>query len=301
MAAYPERPVRMVIPNAPGSTTDILGRIVFNRMSEQFGRQIVVDNRAGAGGTMGMEISARAAPDGYTMIAVAASNLAISPHTYRKLPYDVVNDFVPVGLFVLAQTALCLQASLPPKTVREFIDYAKARAGQLNFSSAGVGTTSHLGSFMFATLAGIESSHIPYKGGGPSILAVAQGETQWTVPPLSAAMPQVKTGRMRCIATGGEKRSAVTPDLPTIAESGVAGFRFFGWNGVVAPRGTPRAAIDRFNRVMNDALASPEVRKLFFDLGEEPAGGTPEDFGKFVREDYTRMGQLVKKAGIKPE
>jgi len=298
---YPVRPVRMIIPNAPGSTTDLLGRIVFTRMADPLGRQVVVDNRPGAGGTLGVEIGARATPDGYNLIAVAASQLTMAPHIYRKLPYDALKDFVPVGMYVLAQTALCVNGNLPVRTVRDFIDLAKAKPGSLNQSSAGVGSTSHLGTVMFATLAGIQSNHVPYKGGGPSVLAVAQGETQWSVPPLSAAMPHVKTGRIRCIATGGDKRSSVTPELPTIAESGVPGFRFYGWNGVIAPRGTPRPVILKFNRVMNEALNSPELRKQYFELGEEPAIGTPEDFGKLIREDYESMGKLVKLAGIKAE
>lgn len=299
--AYPVRPVRMIVPNAPGSTTDLLGRIVFTRMADPLGRQVVVDNRPGAGGTLGVEMGARATPDGYNLIAVAASQLTMAPHIYRKIPYDALTDFVPVGMYVLAQTALCVNGNLPVKTVRDFIDLAKAKPGSLNQSSAGVGSTSHLGTVMFATLAGIQSNHVPYKGGGPSVLAVAQGETQWSVPPLSAAMPHVKTGRIRCIATGGDKRSSVTPDLPTIAESGVPGFRFYGWNGVIAPRGTPRQAIGTFNRVMNEVLGSTEVRKLYFELGEEPAIGTPQDFGKLIRDDYESMGRLVKLAGIKPE
>jgi tripartite-type tricarboxylate transporter receptor subunit TctC len=298
---YPVRPIRVVVPNAPGSTTDLLGRIVFTRMSERLGRQLVVDNRPGAGGTLGMEIASRAAPDGYTLTGVAASMLTIVPHTYRKLPYDPLRDFVPVGLFVTAQTALCVNASLAAKSVREFVELAKARPGQLNMASAGVGSTSHLGGIMFATLAGITPNHVPYKGGGPSVAAVAQGEAQWTVPPLSAAMPQVRAGRMRCIATGGDRRSPVTPELPTIAESGVAGFRYYGWNGIVAPRGTPRSIITKLNRVMGDALNAAEVRKLYFELGEEPVRGSPEDFGKLIREDYERMGKLVKLTGIKPE
>lgn len=298
---YPTRPIRMMLPQTPGSTTDLLGRIIFTRMSDQFGKQIVVDNRPGAGGTLGMEIAARAAPDGYTLTAVAASMLAIAPHTYRKIGYDPLRDFVPVGQFALAETALCVHAPLPAKTVRDFIELAKARPGQLNMASAGVGATSHLGGMMFSTLAGIEANHVPYKGAGPSIMAVAQGEAQWTVPPLSAAMPQVKAGRMRCLATGGERRSAVTPELPTIAESGVPGFRFYGWNGVIAPRATPRPMITRFNRVMNDVLGTAEVRKLYFELAQETVRGSPEDFGKLIREDYERMGKLVKLAGIKPE
>ena len=298
---YPARPIRVIVPNAPGSTTDLLGRIVFTRMSERLGKQLVVDNRPGAGGTLGMDIASHAAPDGYTITGVAASMLAITPHIYRKLPYDPLRDFVPVGLFVTAQTALCVNANLPAKTVREFIALAKAKPGQLNMASAGVGSTSHLGGVMFATLAGISANHVPYKGGGPSIAAVAQGEAQWTVPPLSAAMPQVRAGRMRCLATGGEKRSPVTPELPTIAESGVPAFRYYGWNGIVAPRATPRSIIIRLNRVMNEVLAAADTRKLYFDLGEEPVHGSPEDFGKLIREDYERMGKLVKLAGIKPE
>ncbi len=298
---YPARPIRVIVPNAPGATTDLLGRIVFTRMSDAFGRQIVVDNRAGAGGIVGMEIGSRATPDGYTLIAVAASQLTMSPHILARLPYDPLRDFVPVGLYVTAQTALCVNASLPVKTVRDLIELAKAKPGLLNQSSAGVGTTSHLGTVMFTTLAGIQSKHVPYKGGGPSNVAVAQGEVQWTLPPLSAAMPHVKAGRVRCIATGGDRRSSLHPDMPTIAESGVPGFRFYGWNGVVAPRGAPKDAIVRFNQAMNTALQSAEVRKLYHELGEEPVGGSPEAFGKLIREDYEVMGKLVKLAGIKPE
>jgi tripartite-type tricarboxylate transporter receptor subunit TctC len=298
--SYPVRPIRVVVPNAPGSTTDLLGRILFTRMSDRLGKQLVVDNRPGAGGTLGMDIASRAAPDGYTLTGVAASMLTIVPHTYRKLPYDPLRDFVPVGLFVTAQTALCLNANLPAKSVREFIELAKTK-GQLNMASAGVGSTSHLGGVMFATLAGIPANHVPYKGGGPSIAAVAQGEAQWTVPPLSAAVPQVRAGRMRCIATGGDRRSSVTPDLPTIAESGVPGFRYYGWNGIVAPRGTLRAIITKLNETMGEVLTSADTRKLYLELGEEPVHGSPEAFGKLIREDYDAMGKLVKLAGIKPE
>lgn len=298
---YPVRPIRVIVPNAPGSTTDLLGRIVFTRMSDRLGKQLVVDNRPGAGGTLGTEIASRATPDGYNLAGVAASQLTITPHVYRKIGYDPLRDFTPVGIFVKAQTALCVHTNLPVKTVREFVELAKAKPGELNMASAGVGSTSHLGGVMFATLAGIRANHVPYKGGGPSIASVAQGETQWTVPPLSAAMPQVRAGRMRCLATGGDRRSAVRPDMPTIAESGVPGFLFYGWNGVVAPRGTPRPIIARLNRVMGEVLTSAEVRKLYFELGEEPVHGSPEDFGKFIREEFERMGKLVKMAGIKPE
>jgi len=297
---YPVRPVRMIIPQGPGSTTDLLGRIAFMHTSDRLGKQLVVDNRPGAGGTLGMEIASRAAPDGYTLVGVAASMLAITPHIYRKMAYDPLRDFVPVGYFVLATTAICVNSNFPAKTVRDFVEAAKAKPGQLNMGSAGVGSTSHLGGILFTTQAGISANHVPYKGAA-NIAALAQGEVAFVVAPLSAAMPHVRSGRVRCLATGGDKRSSVIPDLPTIAESGVPGFRFYGWNGVIAPRGTPRAIVLKFNRVMNEALNSAELRKLYFELGEEPAIGSPEDFGKLIREDYERMGKLVKLAGIKPE
>jgi tripartite-type tricarboxylate transporter receptor subunit TctC len=268
--------------------------------SERLGKQLVVDNRPGAGGTLGMETASRAAPDGYTLVGVAASMLTIAPHIYRKIPYDALRDFAPVGMFVLAQTAICVNSGLPAKSVRDFVEIAKAKPGQLNMGSAGIGSTSHLGGLLFLTQAGISANHVPYKGAA-NIAAVAQGEVAFVVAPLSAAMPQVRTGRVRCLATGGEKRSSVMPDLPTIAESGVPGFRFYGWNGVIAPRGTPRPVILKFNRVMNEALNSAELRKLYFELGEEPAIGSPEDFGRLIREEYESMGKLVKLAGIKPE
>ena len=297
---YPARPVRMILPQAPGSATDLLGRIAFTHTSDRLGKQLVVDNRAGAGGTLGMEIASRATPDGYTLVGVAASMLAITPHIYRKLAYDPLRDFVPVGYFVLAQTAICVNSSFPARTVRDFVEIAKAKPGQLDMGSAGVGSTSHLGGILFATQAGITVNHVPYKGAA-NMAAVAQGEVAFVVAPLSAAMPQVRGGRVRCLATGGDKRSVVTPDLPTIAESGVPGFRFYGWNGVIAPRGTPKPIIAKFNRVMNEALDSAELRKQYFALGEEPAIGTPEDFGRLIHEDYESMGKLVKLAGIKAE
>lgn len=297
---YPARPVRVIIPQAPGSTTDLLGRIAFAHTADRLGRQLVIDNRPGAGGTLGMEIASRATPDGYTLVGVAASMLAITPHVYRKLAYDPLRDFVPVGTYVLAQIALCVNSAFPAKTVRDFIEIAKAKPGQLHMGSAGVGSTSHLGGLLFTTRAGITANHVPYKGAG-NMPALAQGEVSFVVAPLSAAMPHVHAGRVRCLATGGERRSAVRTEIPTIAESGVPGFRFYGWNGVIALRGTPRPIVAKFNRVMNEALNSAELRKQYFALGEEPAIGTPEDFGKLIREDYEKMGKLVAVAGIKAE
>ncbi|HKA38889.1 MAG TPA: tripartite tricarboxylate transporter substrate binding protein [Burkholderiales bacterium] len=297
---YPVRPVRMVVPQAPGSTTDTVGRIVFAATAERLGQQLVVDNRPGAGGTLGMEIASKAAPDGYTLVGVAASMLVITPHVYGKLAYDPLRDFVPVGVFILAQTAVCVHGKFPPRTVQELVKLARDKPGQLNMASAGIGSTSHLAGVLFTTLAGISANHVPYKGGA-SIAALVQGESDFTVAPLSAAMTQVNAGRLRCLASGGDKRSGIMPELPTIAESGVPGFRLYGWNGVVAPRGTPQAVIAKFNRAMNETLDTPEMRKRYLVLGDEPAWGTPQDFGRLIREDYESMGKLVRLAGIKPE
>ncbi len=297
---YPSRPIRMVLTAGPGSTTDNVGRMVFAGTAERLGQQFVVDNRPGAGGIIGMEIVARAVPDGYTLAGIAAGVLTISPHVYRKLGYDPLRDFVPVGVFIKAQTALCVHSKTPPRSVAEFTRLAREKPGELNMASAGIGSTSHLGGILLTKLAGISANHVPYKGGS-SMAAVARGESDFTVGPLSAAMPHVKAGRIRCLATGSDRRSALTPELPTLAESGVPGFRLYGWNGVVAPRGTPQTVIATLNRAMNAALSSAEMQRRFLGLGEEPATGTPEELGKLIREDYDSMGKLVKEAGIRPE
>ena len=298
---YPARPVRMILANNPGSASDIYGRILFTRMSERIGQQIVVDNRPGAGGVLGVEMAARAAPDGYTLVTVTAAVVTIAPHVYRRIGYDPLKDLTPISVFIKSETALCVNNTVSAKTVREFIELAKSKPGALNMSSAGVGSTSHLGGLMFASTAGIEANHVPYKGGGASVLALAQGEAQWALGPFGAYIAQVRTGRIRCLATAGDKRSAVAPELPTMIESGVAGFRYYGWNGVVAPRGVSPAIIEVFNRRMQEQLATPEIRQAYLAQGEEPAYTTVAEFAQLMREDYVQMGRMVKLAGIKPE
>lgn len=298
---YPARPVRMIVANAPGSASDIYGRIVFTRMSERLGQQIVIDDRPGAGGTLGVETAARAVADGYTLVTVTAAVMTIAPHVYKQIGFDPLKDFVPVSVFVKTETALCVNAALPSKTLREFIDLAKSKPGQLNMASAGIGSTSHLGGLMFATMAGIEGNHIPYKGGGPSALALVQGESQWTMGPYGAYSGHVKSGRVRCLATGGDRRAALTPELPTIAESGVSGFRYYGWNGALAPRATPRAIVDKLNGVMRDVLATADLRQLYLAQGEEPAYSSVDEFRKLIAGDFVQMGKMVRLAGLKPE
>jgi tripartite-type tricarboxylate transporter receptor subunit TctC len=297
---WPTRPIRMVISNGPGSAGDILGRIAFMRAAEVLGQSIVVDNRPGAGGTIAVELVARATPDGYTLLATSFATHSVAPHTYKKIGYDPINDFAPISLFAVTQAGLCVNAGLPVKSTRELIDLARARPGKLLMASAGIGSTSHLAGLMFANAAGIESTHVPYKGGGPSAAAIGAGEANWSLGPLAAYVPPWKAGRARCIAVSGEKRSSVFPELPTIGEA-VPGFKFLGWNGVMAPRGTPRAVIDRVNAALVQALKSPEARQLYAAQGEEPSWTTPEEYAKLIREDYERYGKVVKQAGLKVE
>ncbi len=297
--AYPARPIRMVISNGPGSAGDILGRIAFMRAAESLGQQIVIDNRTGAGGTIGVEIVARAAPDGYTLLATSFATHSVAPHTYKSVPYHPINDFAPISLFAITQAGLCVNAALPVKSTRELIELARARQGKLLMASAGIGSTSHLAGLMFTTAAGVDVTHVPYKGGGPSAAALAAGEAHWTLGPLAAYVAPWKSGRARCIAVSGDKRSAIFPELPTIAESGVPGFSFLGWNGVMAPKTTPRAIIERINSALVQALKSNEVRQLYAAQGEEPAWNTPEEYAKMIRDDYERYGKVVKQAGVR--
>lgn len=296
--AYPQRPVRMIVANAPGSTSDTFGRIVFSRMSEAFKQQIVVDNRAGAGGVIGADITARAVPDGYTLGAFTAAVLTIVPHVQQKISYHPVKSFSPVSLFVRTQTALCITSSLPVRTVREFIEMGRERKGGLQLASAGVGSTSHLGGLLFATMAGFDTNHVPYKGGGPAMAAVVQGEAQWILGPLGSGMAHVKAGRLRCLATGGDSRSVAAPDLPTIAESGLPGFQYSGWNGVLAPAGTPKAIIDGLNAAMRQALGAEDLRQRFIAQGEVPSYTSAAEFAALIRSDFDAMGSVVRRAGI---
>lgn len=297
-AEYPVRPIRMIVANAPGSTSDIFGRLAFNRMSEILRQQIVVDNRPGAGGVIGADVASRALPDGYTLGTFTAAVLTIAPHVQKKVPYHPVDSFAPISLFVRTQTALCITPSLPVQTIQEFIALGKSRKGQLNLASAGVGSTSHLGGLMFASMAGIQTSHVPYKGGGPAMAAIAQGESQWILGPLGTAMSHVKAGRIRCLATAGEARAVASPELPTIAESGLPGFQYTGWNSVLAPANTPRPVIARINATMKQTLESPDIRQLFLAQGEEPAYTTTEQLAALIKSDYKVMGAMVTKAGI---
>ncbi len=298
---WPDKPIRLIMPNAPGSSNDILSRLLAAKLGDLLGQQVVIDNRAGAGGTIGVETAARAAPDGYTLVAASSATHSIAPHLYPRLGYDVNKDFTPISLFVITQNLLAVHPALPVKSVREFIDYARSKPGQLNMASAGAGSTSHLAGVMFTTLAGINSVHIPYKGGGPSVAAVVAGEAQWVFTPIAGPLPQVKAGRLRALAVGGMQRSPVAPDIATVAESGLPGYNSSGWNGIMGPKGMPATIVAKLHAAIATALAANDLKEQFAAQGAETFGDTPAQFAQHIRDEYVRFGKAVKDAGVRLE
>jgi tripartite-type tricarboxylate transporter receptor subunit TctC len=300
-AGYPSRPVRLVSPNPPGGANDVIGRIVATRFSETLGTQVVVDNRGGAGGTIGAEIAAHAAPDGYTLLACSVSTHSFNPIIHAKLGYDPLRDFTPVSLFAIAHNLLVANPALPVKNVKELVALAKARPGTLNYASGGVGSTSHFAIAMFVSLAGIakDTVHVPYKGGAPSVAATIAGETQFYFGPMASMVSQVKAGRLKALAVGSAKRSATFPDVPTVAESGVPAYQSYGWFGLCTPAGTPEAIAARLHKAVVDAVESPSVKEQLAKVGADPAANTPEEFARFIREQLELHRRIVKDLGIK--
>src|SRR5215210_4467418 len=300
--SYPTRPIRVIAAQSAGSSLDTLVRIVTPKISELIGQQLVIDNRGGAGGTVGIEMAARAIPDGYTALVGASSSMIVSRFSYKSLPFDVLKDFDAVSNIVNADAVLVTHPSVPAKTVKELVALAKAQPGKLNMSSAGVGSSSHLAGVMFTTLAGINSVHVPYKGGGPMAAAVVAGEAQWCIAPAAALVGHIKSGRVRALAISSKQRLALLPDLPTVDEAGVTGYEYGSWNGVFVPRGTPRAIITKLHANIQKALADPEVVKAYAAQGLTPSGSeSPEAFARYFRGDFERIAKLVQIAGIKPE
>lgn len=299
---YPSRPVRLIAAQSAGSSLDTIVRIVTPRMSEMLGQQIVIDNRGGAGGIIGIELAARANADGYTLLVGAPSSMILSRFTYSKLAFDAAKDFDPVSLIVNAESVMVVHPAMPVRSVKELIALARAKPRSLNMGSAGIGSSSHLAGIMFANLSGIDTIHVPYKGGGPLAAAVVAGESQWAVSPAAALMGHIKAGRLRALAISSAQRSPMLPDLPTIAEAGVPGYEYTSWNGIFVPKGTPRAIVTKLHATTQKVLADPEVKQHFANQGLSPLGSaSPEEFGRFFRADFARMEKLVKVASIKPE
>ena len=299
--SYPERPIRFVVPFAPGGSTDTLARSIGIKLSESLGQQMVVDNRSGGNGNIGMQIVADAPPDGYTIVLGYIANLAIGPHLYSKLPFDPVKSFAPITLLAESPNILVAHPSLPVKNVKELIAYAKAHPGKLNFGSASVASVGHLTGVMLNQMAGIDMLHVPYKGSGQAVIDVVGGQIQLMFSGMSSVMPHVKAGRLKPLAVTGAKRSPAVPEVPTIAESGFPGFSATAWYGVLAPAKTPKPIVNRLHDDIVKALAQPDVKQRLESVGFELAGSTPEQFGAYIKTEITKWEKVVKASGAKPD
>ena len=294
---YPARPVRFIVPFPPSGGTDIVGRIVGQKLSEKFHQQFVIDNRPGAASMLGSGIAAKATPDGYTLLLVTAS-FAIAAGYFKQLPYDSVRDFDPVGQVATAPLVFVVHPSVPAHSIKELVALAKARPDKLNYASGGEGGINHLPAEMFKTMTGAGITHIPYKGSGPALTALLAGETQLMIATVGSCLPQVRSGKLRALALAGARRSALLPDLPTVAESGLAGYAADNWYAMVAPHGTPRATLRLLNREILVLIGSAEVRDRFAALGFEPAPSTPEEFAKYLPSEIAKWRKAIQEAGI---
>ena len=297
---YPSRPIRLIMPNAPGSSADTMGRIAANKLSDALGQQIVVDNRAGAGGVLGMEIGKNANPDGYTLMATSLGALTVSPHIRKNLPYDPMKDFEYVALYSRQGNVLVVNPGMPVKSVKELVEYARGKQGKLNMATAGNGSQSHLNGTALMMAANFNSVHVPYKGGGPSMTAVIANEAQWSIAPAGAMMSHVRAGRLRALGHSLPQRSPLLPDMPAIAES-VPGFKYVAFSGFLAPRGVPKPVLQKIHATMERVVAAPDMREQLALQGAEPATGSPADFRKAVYEELIETGKLVKVIGLTAE
>jgi tripartite-type tricarboxylate transporter receptor subunit TctC len=296
---YPARPVRVIIPFPPGGSNDVVGRLISTHLGERLGKQIIIDNRSGAGGVIGTEAVAKSPPDGYTLLMISLAH-AVNPWLY-KLTYDPIKDFAPIGLLAKGPNVLVVHPSLPVKSVKDLLALAKQKPGDLQYASAGIGSFQHLGGELFKLTAGVDLLHVPFKGGGPAMVDVVGGHTKVMFSSMVQTVPQIKSGKLRALATGGLERSPVLPDLPTIAEAGVAGYEAVNWWGLVAPKGTAQAIIDKLNREIEVVQKSPDVQKQFANEGAEAIPMKSADFGAFMVSEMNKWEKVVKQGGIKAE
>ena len=298
-ADYPDRAIRLIIPFAPGGSNDVVGRIIANQLGEKLGKQVFVDNRPGAGGVVGSDLAAKAGPDGYTLLIISIAH-AVDPWLY-KTPFDPVKDFAPVSLIATGTNVLTVNPDVPVHSVKELLDLAKAKPGVLDYASAGIGSFQHLSGELFKLMAGVNIQHVPYKGGGPAMLAVIAGEDQVMFSSIVQTVPNIQNGQLRALATGGEKRSPILPDLPTIAEAGVPGYVATNLWGIVAPAGTPQPIIDKLHDTIAGLLDSADTKKFLDNEGAVPAHMSSVEFGKFIEAEIAKWGPVVKQAGMKAE
>ena len=299
-SAFPNRPIRIVVGFTPGGQPDITARAISAKLAERVGQQVVVDNRPGAGGTIGSRIVAEAAPDGHTLLSVSSAH-AIQPAVYAKLPYDTRRDFAGITTTLTANYMLVVPASLPVKSVQDLLTMARAKPGQLNFASAGSGSGTHFAAELLKSSAQLDVAHVPYKGIGPALIDTVAGRVQFFLTPPATLGTLVKDGKLRGLGVTGAKRTRAYSDVPTIAEAGLPGFRWETWVGMLAPAKTPRAIVQKLNREITAILRMPDVESRFVEMGAEPAPSTPAEFDKLVASEIARVGELARKAGITPQ
>ncbi len=298
---YPARPVRFIVPFAPGGSTDTLARTLAVRLTDALGQQVVVDNRSGGNGNIGTDIVAHAVPDGHTILLGYIANLGIGPSLYAKLPFDPLKDFAPITLLAVAPNILVAHPSVPVKSVKELVAYAKANPNKVNYASAAVASLGHLAGELLNSSAGIQMQHVPYKGSGQAVIDLLAGQVQVMFSGMSSVMPHIKAGKLRPLAVTGAQRSPATPEVPTIAEAGYPGFEASAWYGVLAPAGTPKAIVLRLNGEILRALKIPEVKERLENVGFEIVGGTPEAFGAYMKTEFDKWARVVKTSGLRAE
>ena len=296
---YPNRAVKLVIPFPPGGPLDIIGRAIAQKLTDAWGQSVVVDNRPGAGGNIGADLVAKSPPDGYTILMGALSTHAVNPSLYAKMPYDAVKDFAPITLVAITPNVLVVNASLPVNSAKEFVAYAKANSGKLAFGSGSNGSAGHLAGELFKVETATDIIHVPYKGGAPATQALLAGDTQFMFDNLANATPQIKAGKLKALAVTTAERSKLAPELPTMAEAGLTGFDISTWFGLLAPAGTPKDVIAKWNAEVTKILNSPEMRERLTAQGAEPAPTTPEQFAAFIQSELPKYARIVKASGSK--
>jgi tripartite-type tricarboxylate transporter receptor subunit TctC len=294
---YPSKPIRWIVPFPPGGSTDILARVVGQKLTEAWGQPVVIENRGGAGGTLGAAEAAKAAPDGYTLL-MGAIHHTIATSVYPKLPYDFIKDFAPITVVANVPNVLVVNPSVPANNAKELIAYAKANPGKLSYGSAGTGTAHHLIGEQFNLLAGVDIVHVPYKGSAPAIADLMGGQVQVMYDTIASALPHIKAGKLRALAVAPGKRSAALPDIPTLSEAALPGFDVTTWFGALAPAKTPPEIVAKLNKEMVDILKMPDVAKRLADVGAEPVGNTPEQMTAQIRRETEEFGKIVKQAKI---
>jgi tripartite-type tricarboxylate transporter receptor subunit TctC len=297
---YPAKSVRVIVPFAPGGTSDFVARVYAAALTKELGQQFVIDNRGGAGGTLGADLAAKAAPDGYALLLYNIA-MAFGPAMYTTLPFDPVNDFAPVSVLGLAPSALLVNPSLPVRSVAEFLALARARPGQLDYGTGGVGSSGHLAVELLQALGKVKLNHVPYKGGGPAMAATMSGEVAFLIETAGPVVPQIKSGRLRALGVTGAQRMAQLPDVPTIAESGIKDYVYTTWYALWAPAKTPAAIVNRLNQAVHKVVASPDVRTNMQNSGVEAVASTPAQLDERVRSDIAKWGKIIRDAGIKAQ